>query len=252
MATMVGCQACGKSLEVGSTFCNFCGAAQGGRAANVTPPPIPQLETSAAKARGNRALGLIAFVAGFGLMLTGTPLAALGLFIMWGAATVALSGGLIKRVALGFVAAFVGAMVAVSISPPAMTGRSTSSGTGSSTSSGSAVGERVATPSSPAPARSAQWTTVKTWSGSGMKETETFTTTNREWRIKWTTSNEPFANVGLIQLFVYDGDGTMVTLAANKQGPGSDVSYVRSAPGKHYLMINSANIDWDVTVEEER
>jgi hypothetical protein len=34
----------------------------------------------------------------------------------------------------------------------------------------------------------------------------------------------------------------MVALAANKQGPGSDESYVRSGSGRHYLMINSGNI----------
>lgn len=97
-----------------------------------------------------------------------------------------------------------------------------------------------------------EWVQIASWSGSGMKETETFTTTNREWRIHWRTSNEAFAGAGIFQVFVYNGDGGMVTLAANVQGARSDVSYVRAPAGPHYLMINSGNVDWTVTVEERR
>ena len=43
-----------------------------------------------------------------------------------------------------------------------------------------------------------------------------------------------------------------MTLAANKQGTGEDVSYVRSGPGRHYLKINSGNVEWEVTVEDQR
>lgn len=86
-----------------------------------------------------------------------------------------------------------------------------------------------------------------------MKETERFATTSREWRISWRTANEAFAGTGLLQIMVYRAaDGQLVTLAANKQGLGADVSYVRSPPGDHYLMMNSGNVDWEVTVEEER
>jgi hypothetical protein len=42
------------------------------------------------------------------------------------------------------------------------------------------------------------------------------------------------------------------TVAANKQGIGSDVSYVRSPPGRYYLAINCANVDWLVRVEDQR
>ena len=97
-----------------------------------------------------------------------------------------------------------------------------------------------------------QWTSIASWSGSGIKETETFVTSSREWRVRWQARNEAFAGAGLLQIMVYTGDGGLVTLAANKQGTGSDISYVRSARGRHYLTMNSANVDWEVTVEEQR
>jgi hypothetical protein len=126
-------------------------------------------------------------------------------------------------------------------------------GTNSTSEPQSAATSVVAPPAAPrAPAPEPTWQTIATWSGSGMKETETFTTRTREWRIQWQSRREPFPNAGLLQIFVHDADGGVVSLAANKQGPGKDVSYVRAPAGPHYLMINSANIDWTVTVEERR
>lgn len=99
-----------------------------------------------------------------------------------------------------------------------------------------------------APALS-EWRVVKSWTGSGIKQTESFRIASKEWRISWTTKNEKVA--GLLQIFVYTDSGELVTLAANQQGAGSDVSYVRSTPGRYYLTINSANVDWTVTVEDQ-
>lgn len=96
------------------------------------------------------------------------------------------------------------------------------------------------------------WTDVVSWTGSGMKQTETFKVVSREWRIVWSSRNEPFPNAGILQLMVYNDRGEMVTLAANKQGPGSDTTYVRAAPGAYYIMINSANIDWNVKVQDQQ
>jgi len=104
----------------------------------------------------------------------------------------------------------------------------------------------ISTTKAPAPSG---WRVVKSWTGSGIKQTESFRIASREWRISWTTKNEKVA--GLLQIFVYTDSGELVTLAANQQGAGSDVSYVRNTPGRYYLAINSANVDWTVTVEDQ-
>lgn len=88
-----------------------------------------------------------------------------------------------------------------------------------------------------------QWGTVKEWSGSGIKTTETFTIRDRQWRIHWTGSD-------LIQIFVYTESGDMAGLAANVVNGGSDVSYQRGA-GDYYLTINASGT-WRVKVEETR
>lgn len=115
-------------------------------------------------------------------------------------------------------------------------------------STGEAPAASVAAP----PPRAPEWTEVISWRGSGIKETESFAVASREWRIRWKSGNEPIAGAGFLQIFVYGNDGSMVSLAANNQGPGEDVSYVRAPPGRYYLTINGANIDWDISVEDQR
>lgn len=97
------------------------------------------------------------------------------------------------------------------------------------------------------------WTEVASWSGSGIKNTETFQVSSREWRINWETSNENIA--GIFQVLVYDANGSNqmpVSIPVNAQGVGSDTTYIREGPGAFYLEINSANVDWKITVEDQR
>jgi hypothetical protein len=104
----------------------------------------------------------------------------------------------------------------------------------------------------PAP-ESLEWQTVVDWAGSGIKQTESFTTGSREWRIYWKSGNEALPGAGLLQLTVHQADSdAVVSVAANRQGAGSDVSYVRAPAGRYYLAINSANLDWLVRVEDQR
>jgi hypothetical protein len=95
------------------------------------------------------------------------------------------------------------------------------------------------------------WAPVASWQGQGIKETESFETTASEWRVAWATSKERVA--GMIRIYVHRADGGgLVSLAANQMGTGQDVSYVRTPPGRYFLRINAANVDWSVAVEEQR
>ncbi|HLN65341.1 MAG TPA: hypothetical protein VK464_27785 [Symbiobacteriaceae bacterium] len=105
-------------------------------------------------------------------------------------------------------------------------------------------------PAAPAPKPEPTWQAVKTWEGTGIVNTETFAMSTREWRINWQTTNEQVA--GILQVFVYDQNGGLVSLPVNHQGVGKNISYVRASPGKFYLTINSANVKYKVTVEELR
>lgn len=97
-----------------------------------------------------------------------------------------------------------------------------------------------------------QWDTVESWDGSGSKETRTVKIDAREWLLSWSATNEAMPGAGLLQIFVYRSGGSLEALPVNQQGEGSDVSYVHARPGRFYLQINSANLEWEVDLQVPR
>jgi hypothetical protein len=105
----------------------------------------------------------------------------------------------------------------------------------------------VLTPTGPP----ATWKTVAHWSGAGTKDTESFAVASHEWRVAWEAKPQPQTSPGIFQIYVYNERGVPVAVAANNNGTGKDMSYVRGA-GRFSLKINSGNLDWSVTVEDQR
>ena len=90
-----------------------------------------------------------------------------------------------------------------------------------------------------------EWTSLGTWSGDGTKETESFTTTQKEWRVRWSQKGEG----GFLAITVMNAKDDIV---GNAGSSSSGESYVRTPPGKHYLKIASAGNHWTITAEEQR
>jgi hypothetical protein len=84
------------------------------------------------------------------------------------------------------------------------------------------------------------WHEIVRWQGKSIKETETFHIPSREWRILWSTKPGEYGDMNF-SIIVYSSDGTMVNVAANTIGEGSDISYVRGS-GDYYLSINTAQL----------
>ena len=95
----------------------------------------------------------------------------------------------------------------------------------------------------------ADWHQVGSWAGEGTKETQTFTIRNREWRVGWKARLTYTA--GLLSIGVYDDTDNLVSTITSGPKGGNDVSYVRSKPGKYYLKITAANVEWQVIVEDQ-
>jgi hypothetical protein len=99
-------------------------------------------------------------------------------------------------------------------------------------------------------AQSADWKTIAQWSGAGTKDTETFRTTGREWRVSWKA--KPTGSVGALSAVVHSTDGKIVSSfsSGRMDGPKQDVSYVRAPAGDHYLSISGTNAEWSIAVEQ--
>lgn len=94
-----------------------------------------------------------------------------------------------------------------------------------------------------------EWKTIGSWSGSGnIKEGESFTTSKREWRIRWTA--KPTGSVSLFQIYVKRAeDGGLVSAISAGDGETAGESYVRSL-GRHYLAFNTSGVAWTAVAEE--
>jgi hypothetical protein len=101
------------------------------------------------------------------------------------------------------------------------------------------------------PVKQKEWVKIKTWTSTGMKNTETFTVQNHEWKITWRTSKEAFPGAGILQAFLNTPSGEMKELPINQIGAGSGDTIMRGA-GSYYLEVSSANMTWEISVYDFR
>ena len=109
---------------------------------------------------------------------------------------------------------------------------------------------RSAPKSEPKPA-ALTWRKVGSWSGHGNAQTDSFDIGYGQCRIRWETRNENPAGAGTFTVTVNSAvSGRELAAAVDQRGLGHDIVYVAVDPHWSYLIINSSNLDWSVTVEE--
>jgi len=96
-----------------------------------------------------------------------------------------------------------------------------------------------------------EWRSVGSWSGHGDAQTDSFDIGYTDVRIRWETKNENPAGAGTLRVAVCSAvSGRELTVAVNSKGVGHNVAYVTVDPHWSYLLINSNDLDWSVSVEE--
>jgi hypothetical protein len=107
---------------------------------------------------------------------------------------------------------------------------------------GAATGANPATPG---------WKRVGAWAGRGNAQTESFTSDTGGFRVRWETRNEAAPGTGRLKVVFHSGDsGREIMEAVDVGGSGSGTAEVGDRPRWYFLTIESANVDWKVTVEE--
>jgi len=95
------------------------------------------------------------------------------------------------------------------------------------------------------------WKRVGSWSGRGDRQTESFTSDSGGFRVHWETNNEAPAGGGRLKVVFRSGDsGRDIIDAVDTRGVGRGTTEVGDRPRWYFLTIESANVDWIVTVEE--
>ena len=104
----------------------------------------------------------------------------------------------------------------------------------------------------PRPQEVVVWHQVGAWSGRGNKQTETFTSDTGGFRVRWATTNETATGAGTLKVIIRSADsGREIVEAVDARGIDSDEAIVAAErPRWYYLTIDSANVDWTVSIDE--
>ena len=96
------------------------------------------------------------------------------------------------------------------------------------------------------------WKPLGSWSGRGDKQTETFTGDTGGFRVHWETTREAAAGGGRLRVVFRSGDsGREIIEAIDARGAGGGTEDVAAErPRWYYLTIESANVDWKVSIDE--
>jgi hypothetical protein len=112
---------------------------------------------------------------------------------------------------------------------------------------GSACGE----PAKSATEKVVAWRTLGSWSGRGNSQTGSFTVETGALRLRWEARNERPAGSGIFRVFLHSAiSGRPLQAVVDHRGAGQDTVLLQDDPRVSYLVIESGNLDWAVTLEE--
>ena len=95
------------------------------------------------------------------------------------------------------------------------------------------------------------WQKIASWNGRGNAQLETFPIERWDWRIQWETKNEAPDGAGAFRVEAHSADsGRTLAEPIDVQGTGHDTAYLSVQPHRFYLVVDSRNLDWSITVEE--
>jgi len=97
------------------------------------------------------------------------------------------------------------------------------------------------------------WRAVGSWSGHGNKQTESFTSESGALRVRWTTTpgTRSPGRAGAFRVTAHSAiSGRLLEQVVDYSGAGSGLGYVNQDPHVFYLMVESDQLDWTLSVEE--
>ena len=104
----------------------------------------------------------------------------------------------------------------------------------------------------PQPQSVVVWKPIGSWSGRGDRQTETFTSDTGGFRVHWEATKEAPAGGGRLRVVFRSGDsGREIIEAIDARGAGGGTEEVAAErPRWYYVTIESANVDWTVSIDE--
>ena len=106
-------------------------------------------------------------------------------------------------------------------------------------------------PALPTPAASILWHTLGTWSGSGDRQSESFDVTTGSMRLTWESVQEGALGANHFRVSLHSAiSGRPLQTIVDTQEAGADTVDLAANPRVAYLLIESEQIRWRVTLQE--
>lgn len=143
----------------------------------------------------------------------------------------------------------------IPIPTPTLTVIPTTTGTPAPTSTATIISTATktatATQTATASSTTIPWRTVGIWSGDGNATTESFAIGSSNWRIDWQTTNVGVTSTFTLEVRNTNGDLVPYATSLSAQAASSGTRYVSGQTGTYYLVINSSQLNWTVTVQDQ-
>ena len=98
------------------------------------------------------------------------------------------------------------------------------------------------------------WRQLGTWSGHGNAQTDSFTSDTGALRVRWSATSDADAVRKVTPSFRLAAhsaiSGRLLQSVVEHAGPGEGVGYVQQDPHVLYMVVESDQLAWKVTVEE--
>ena len=108
--------------------------------------------------------------------------------------------------------------------------------------------ESVAQPKSSQPVI---WRKVGSWSGRANVQTDSFTVETGALRLRWEARSKGPPGAGSFKVSLHSAiSGRLLQIAVDRRGSGQDVTYIEDEPRVSYLVVESADLEWTLSLEE--
>jgi hypothetical protein len=96
------------------------------------------------------------------------------------------------------------------------------------------------------------WNKLRSYSGSGDEQVESFTSDTGALRIEWQAKPKQGATTpGTFRVALHSAiSGRPLTVPIDHRGPGTGTAFVSEEPRVFFLDVRSQDLDWTVTVSE--
>ena len=98
----------------------------------------------------------------------------------------------------------------------------------------------------------AVWSTLRSWSGNGDAQLDSFTSDTGALRIEWETTPKSGAKApGMFKVAIHSSiSGRPLIVPIEHRGPGRGTAFVSEEPRVFFALVSAQDLEWKITIAE--